>query len=76
MLTDWDLSVLDFEEKWWQHAGGKEQAIREKFGASPTRYYQRLNQLIDHPEALAARPMLVRRLLRLRGARLRHRTAR
>ena len=38
---------------------------------SPTRYYQLLNALIDKPEALAADPMLVKRLRRLRSGRQR-----
>jgi hypothetical protein len=38
-----------------------------------TRHYQRLNVLIDRPEALAHDPLLVRRLLRLREERRRHR---
>jgi hypothetical protein len=40
------------------------------------RYYQVLNALIDRPEALAADPLLVRRLRRLRASRQRQRQAR
>ena len=47
-------------------AGAKETAIRDRFGLSPTRYYQVLNALVDRPAALAADPLLVRRLRRLR----------
>ena len=36
-----------------------EEAIKELFGLSATRYYQVLNALVDRPEALAADPMLV-----------------
>ena len=43
---------------------------------SSTRYYQVLNSLIDNPAALAADPMLVKRLRRLRAARQRQRSAR
>jgi hypothetical protein len=43
---------------------------------SATRYYQVLNALLDRPEALAADPMLVKRLRRLRTARQRARSAR
>ena len=49
-------SILDFERQWWKYAGAKEQAVREKFDMSSTRYYQVLNALIDRPEALDARP--------------------
>jgi uncharacterized protein DUF3263 len=43
---------------------------------SPTRYYQVLNALIDKPEALAAEPLLIKRLRRLRASRQRTRSAR
>ncbi|HVT22265.1 MAG TPA: DUF3263 domain-containing protein, partial [Mycobacteriales bacterium] len=43
---------------------------------SATRYYQVLNALLDRPEALAADPMLVKRLRRMRAARQRQRSAR
>lgn len=76
MLTDEELAMLDFEEQWWRYPGAKEAAIAGRFELTPTRYYQRLNQLIDRPEALAARPLLVRRLLRLRGGRVRGHAAR
>jgi len=75
-LSDRELAILDFERQWWKYAGGKEQAMREKFEMSATRYYQALNALIDRPEALQADPMLVKRLRRLRAARQRARSAR
>jgi hypothetical protein len=41
---------LEFERQWWRYAGAKEQAIRELFDMSATRYYQIVNNLIDtHP---------------------------
>ena len=43
---------------------------------SATRYYQVLNALIDKPEALAADPLLIKRLRRLRASRQRTRAAR
>jgi hypothetical protein len=71
-----DREILAFERQWWKYAGAKEQAIRELFDMSATRYYQVLNALIDTPEALAADPMLVKRLRRLRASRQRQRSAR
>ncbi len=71
-----DREILVFEQKWWKYAGAKEQAIRELFDMSATRYYQVLNALVDRPEALAADPMLVKRLRRLRTSRQRARAAR
>jgi hypothetical protein len=75
-LTRRDREILAFERQWWKYAGAKEQAIRELFDMSTTRYYQVLNALIDNPAALAADPMLVKRLRRLRASRQRQRSAR
>lgn len=75
-LSERDQEILAFERQWWKYAGAKEAAVREKFDMSSTRYYQVLNALIDRPEALAADPLLVRRLRRLRAARQRQRSAR
>jgi hypothetical protein len=75
-LSDRDREVLAFERHWWKYAGAKEQAVRDLFDMSATRYYQVLNALLDRPEALAADPMLVKRLRRLRAARQRARSAR
>jgi hypothetical protein len=71
-----EREMLAFERQWWKYAGAKEQAIRELFDMSATRYYQALNSLIDRPDALAADPMLVKRLRRLRSGRQRARAAR
>ena len=74
-LNERDAELLAFERQWWKFAGAKEQAIRDKFGMSATRYYQVLNALIDKPEALAQDPLLVKRLRRLRATRQRNRSA-
>jgi hypothetical protein len=75
-LSDRDRSILEFERQWWKYAGAKEQAIRDLFDMSATRYYQVLNTLLDNPAALEADPMLVKRLRRMRAARQRARSAR
>ncbi len=75
-LSERDQAVLDFERQWWKYAGAKEQAVRELFDMSATRYYQVLNSLIDSPAALAHDPMLIKRLRRMRSTRQRARTAR
>lgn len=75
-LSDRDRRILEFERQWWKYAGAKEQAIRDLFDMSATRYYQILNNLIDAPAALAFDPMLVKRLRRLRASRQRARSAR
>ena len=75
-LSERDLEMLDFEAKWWQYAGAKEEAIRARFDLSTTRYYELLNRLIDKDAAVEADPMLVKRLRRMRAQRSRQRQAR
>jgi hypothetical protein len=65
-LTEQERAILDFEKHWWRRPGAKEQAIRETFDLSPTRYYQLLNALLDRPAAVAYDPALINRLRRLR----------
>lgn len=75
-LTGREHDILSFERQWWNYAGAKEEAIKEAFGLSATRYYQILNALVDRSEALAADPLLVKRLRRLRASRQKARAAR
>src|SRR3982751_5520682 len=75
-VTRREHDILAFERQWWKYAGSKEDAIKELFSMSATRYYQVLNALVDRPEALAADPMLVKRLRRLRASRQKARAAR
>ncbi len=75
-LSDLEVRILDFEGNWWRYAGAKEAAIKELFDLNAPRYYQLLNDLIDRDDALAASPMLVKSLRRLREARMATRVAR
>lgn len=68
-LTDREREILTFEKAWWRYAGAKEQAIRDAFGMTATRYYQTLHGVIDKPAAYVAEPVLVKRLRRLRDER-------
>lgn len=68
-LTDGERAVLALEREWWQRRGSKEQAVRDRFDLTATAYYALLNRLIDRPEALAAEPVVVNRLRRLRQER-------
>lgn len=74
-MNDTDHAILAFESEWWRYAGNKERVIQERFGITAIRYYQRLNRLLDEPEALAQRPTLVKRLLRQREEREHRRAA-
>lgn len=76
VLSDRDRAMLEFERQWWKFAGSKEEAIRQQFDMSGTRYFQILNDLIERPEALAADPLLVKRLRRMRSSRQKARAAR
>jgi hypothetical protein len=75
-LTSHQRAILDFERQWWRQPGAKEQAIRDNFEMSPTRYYQALNGLLELPQALNYDPTLVNRLLRLRAGATRARRLR
>lgn len=68
LLSETQQAILDFERRWWRQPGAKEQAIRDHFEMSPTRYYQTLSALLDLPQALSYDPALVHRLLRVRSS--------
>ena len=51
-----EREILAFEGQWWKYAGAKEQAIRELFDMSPTRYYQVLNALHRQARGAGRRP--------------------
>jgi len=66
-FTPEDVALLAFEMSWWTTPGAKVERIRSELGMPPSRYYKRLGELIDSPEALAHDPLLIRRLRRRRG---------
>jgi hypothetical protein len=68
-LTDLERELLDFAGTWWKYAGAQDQEIRDRFGLSATNYWQKVNALLDRPEALAYAPVTVKRLKRLRAER-------
>ena len=72
-LSDLEIRMLDFERQWWKFAGTKDAAIKEHFEMPAKKYYEILNSLIDRDDALATSPLLVKRLRRLREARLERR---
>ena len=65
-LTRRQHDILAFERQWWKYAGAKEDAIKELFSMSATRYYQVLNALDGSDK----------RLRRLRASRQKARAAR
>lgn len=72
-LSERDRAILDLERAWWLVYRSKELAIRSELELSPSRYYQRLHDLIDRPAALEYDPLVVRRARRARAARRRAR---
>ena len=74
MMTDDDRRMLDFAGRWWRTAGAAEDAIRAEFGISATRFWQKVNQLLEEPDAAAYAPTLVSRLRRIRDTRSRRRS--
>lgn len=63
--------MLDLEARFHRLGGVKADAIADEFGVNETRYYQRLNALVERPEALAHDAITVNRLRRLRDRRSR-----
>ena len=69
-LTAQDREILDFERHWWTVPDAKEHLTRERFGLTMAHYYNRLNWIIEQPEALDLDPLVVRRLPRQRAGRV------
>lgn len=69
ILTERERRILQFAGRHYREPGRREQAIRDQFDLSATRYYQLLGALIDRPEALAYAPVTVGRLRALREMR-------
>lgn len=68
-LTDEDIALVEFERASWGATPNKESAVRERFGLSLARYYQRVYALCEKPEALEYDAVFVRQCLEARGAR-------
>ncbi|MDO4908982.1 MAG: DUF3263 domain-containing protein [Corynebacterium sp.] len=76
-LGDVDRAILEFANSLRNTSprslGAREEEIYRVLGLSPIRYYQRLNMLIDDPQANASYPLLLSRLRRQRERRERER---
>uniref|UniRef100_UPI000C258D06 DUF3263 domain-containing protein n=1 Tax=Glycomyces xiaoerkulensis TaxID=2038139 RepID=UPI000C258D06 len=70
-LTNLEQRILGFESQWWRASGAKTQAIADELELTPEQYYQHLARLIDHPEAAAEQPAVIRRLRAARAERSR-----
>ena len=67
------VAMVAFEAKWFTLDEDRHDAIRARFACSVEEYNLELNRVIDHPEALAIDPLVVRRLRRQRERRRRAR---
>ena len=70
-LTERDLAMLQFEATWFNLDEDRHDAIRARFACSVEDYNLELNRVIDHPAALLADQLVVRRLRRHRERRRR-----
>jgi Protein of unknown function (DUF3263) len=70
-LTERDLAILQFEATWFTLDEDRHEAIRARFACSVEDYNLELNRVIDHPAALLADQLVVRRLRRHRERRRR-----
>jgi len=55
-----DVEFLEFERTHWGAFPNKESAVRERFGITLARYYQRVYAICQTPQALAYDAVLVR----------------
>jgi len=71
VLSERDLAILQFEATWFTLDEDRHDAIRARFACSVEDYNLELNRVIDHPAALLADQLVVRRLRRHRQRRRR-----
>jgi hypothetical protein len=62
MLTHADIRLLEFEDTHPRRTGLKNDAILHRLGMSPTRYYQRLDQLAGQQAVIDRYPRLADRI--------------
>lgn len=65
MTDDDEKRMLELAGARWRYAGSLEQCVRDEFGISLTRFWQRVSQLLDREDALAYDPVTVNRLRRI-----------
>ena len=63
------LAALDLATTHFRRAGALEAAVLQRYGISPTRFWQAVNGLLTDLEVFAQRPAACKRLLGLRATR-------
>lgn len=76
ILTVRDHMTLQLAAAPYKYPGARETDAHDLVGMSPVVFHRHVNELLDHPGALAAYPLEVKRLRRLRDARRRVRSQR
>jgi hypothetical protein len=66
-------AMIEFEATWFLLGEERHEAIRARFACSVEEYTLELDRVMDHPDALAIDPLVVRRLRRHRERRRRAR---
>jgi hypothetical protein len=59
-LSAADIEIVEFERAWWGSVPNKESAVRERFGLTLARYYQRVYALCEGAAALEYDAVFVR----------------
>jgi hypothetical protein len=62
MLTDTQKAMLDVAAQTYKYAGSVDVIAKDRFGLSPTRFWQDVNRILQTEAAHAYRPEAVRRL--------------
>lgn len=68
-MTDEDKAILKLATAPYKYAAARESDARERFGLTPTQYWQAVNRIIDTPAARAADPHGTAHLIRQRTTR-------
>ena len=62
MLTDTQKAMIDVAAAPYKYAGSVDVIAKERFGLTPTRFWQEINRIVQSEAAYAYRPEAVRRL--------------
>jgi hypothetical protein len=68
-----DVAIIEFERAHWGATPNKESAVRERFGLSLARYYQRVYALCETPDMMKYDAIFARQCREALGARAQER---
>ena len=64
-MTEDEKRMLDLAGQRWNYPGSLEQRVRDEFGISLTRFWQKVGQLCHRQDAIAHSPTTTARLRRI-----------